>query len=124
MPPLPEAHCSPSSPPLLLPSPSAGTRRALLVSRSATRGLRVFSVPRDEGYLRLALRRASALQAACVLRGVEPPPDFHWRGGPAEVSDQAALLAATVAIAAGARTLASTATNYVPPGAERDSPFL
>jgi hypothetical protein len=55
----------------------AGTPSALLASRSATKGIRVFRVARDDVYLRQMLAVASRLWTAHVLLHRPPPADVY-----------------------------------------------
>lgn len=81
LPPLPCLHCL------------AGTRSGLLVSRSATKGLQVFRMPRDDAYLELLLRTLSRVWVEHAQRRRLPPPNiFHsWH-------DYHTLLTRTVAV--------------------------
>ncbi|GAB4823700.1 hypothetical protein N2152v2_010746 [Parachlorella kessleri] len=54
----------------------AGTRTALLVSRSATKGLHVFRMARDDDYLQLMLRVLSRFWSEFVQRQRQPPQDM------------------------------------------------
>jgi hypothetical protein len=71
------------------------------VSLSATRGARIFWVPRDDAYIARMLAFVAHFQANYVEARTTPPRDFH-----AGDAKHAALLAATLAIAAAARVRA------------------
>ncbi|EFN52793.1 hypothetical protein CHLNCDRAFT_138438 [Chlorella variabilis] len=81
----------------------AGTRSGLLVSRSATKGMRVFRMQRDDELLRLMLLVISRLWQQHVLPGRPPPADVYasWHEHHdmmrriREVANEAALVVAT-----------------------------
>eukprot|EP00887_Chlorella_sp_A99_P000528 scaffold17.g528.t1 len=92
----------------------AGTRSGLLVSRSATKGIRVFRMPRDDAYVRLMLAVLARLWRDHVLPQ-RPPPAEAW----ASWAEHHRLLSATAALAAGAAQVATAeSATYHPPGGD------
>lgn len=96
----------------------SGTPSALLASRSATKGIRVFRMARDEVYLRQMLAVASRLWTAHVLLRCPPPADAYT-----SMPEYGAFLQRTVQIAHNAEVVAAVADCEIAPCADR-RPFL
>lgn len=89
---------------------AAGTGSALLLSRSASRGVRLFRVYRDDAYLVSALDLVRELQHAHVARGTPPGAD-PWATRPGYGD----FVRHTVEVARGATVVLETgATPQVP----------
>ncbi|KAK9847291.1 hypothetical protein WJX84_002718 [Apatococcus fuscideae] len=66
-------------PQLQLEMLTSGAQYAMLVSRSATQGIRLFRMERDETFLRLMLQHISLLYTQHVIPRRAPPADLHWQ---------------------------------------------
>ncbi|KAK9850983.1 hypothetical protein WJX84_009134 [Apatococcus fuscideae] len=66
-------------PQLQLEMLTSGAQYALLVSRSATQGIRMFRMERCDQFLRLMLQHVSLLYTHHVIPRRAPPADLHWR---------------------------------------------
>lgn len=99
---------------------AAGARAGLLAMQSATRGVRVFRVERDDAYLRAMLSMLSAFHEEYVLRGIEPPERMF-----ASRPDHRALVTATIRMARGASVWEHIPTHLKLPGETYDMrPFV
>ena len=97
----------------------AGAASALLVSRSATHGVRVFRVARDDAYLRLMLCVLSELWTEHVARRRPPPPDALGR-----LPQHGELLRRTQAIARAAQVVRDVPEEDMPTVPKRDLRFF
>ena len=93
----PPAHWVPQ---LQLHMLATGCHSLLLLSRSATRGSRIFRVTRDHAYVRAMLDTLSHMYCAHVLRQRAPPPNMFSKD-----SRYRALLAATARLGRQAAVL-------------------
>ncbi|BDA44460.1 hypothetical protein COCOBI_05-6450 [Coccomyxa sp. Obi] len=93
---------------------------ALLVSRSATKGLTIYRMWRDEDYVQTMLHFVSRLYTEHVLPGRTPPANIFWG-----LPEYASFLERTVALADGAAVVAHITTAEVERAACADfRPFL
>ncbi|PNW76449.1 hypothetical protein CHLRE_11g467596v5 [Chlamydomonas reinhardtii] len=95
---------------------AAGTASGLLLSRSPSRGVKLFRVYRDDGFLASAWELVRELQASHVLRRVPPGPD-PWSGRPG----YGGLIERVVGLAGGAQVLVETRGTPLLPGADPDA---
>lgn len=99
---------------------AAGTRAGLLAMQSATRGVRVFRVERDDWYIRAMLTIVSEFYVTYVLPGVEPPERMF-----ASRKIHKDLVAATVRLARNAVLWDHIPKHHMLPGEEYDlRPFI
>ena len=99
---------------------AAGTRAGLLCLQSATRGVRVFRVERDDAYVRGMLELLSEFYTSHVLTGVEPPVRMF-----ANRRQHKDLVKATVRMARDAVLVDDIPKHLMLPGEEYDlRPFV
>jgi len=99
---------------------AAGAHAGLLAMQSATRGVRVFRVERDDAYLRAMLSMLSAFHEEYVLRGIEPPERMF-----ASRAEHRALVTATIRMAREASVWEHIPTHLKLPGETYDMrPFV
>ncbi len=82
---------------------ATGCWSVLIVSRSASKGIRLYRVFRDDAYLQVMLAYVRQLYEGHVLKGVAPPKDAFFTE-----SGYRHLLSSTAAIARQAELIAST----------------
>ena len=99
---------------------AAGTQAGLLAMQSATRGVRVFRIERDDDYIRAMLSILSEFYTRYVLEGIEPPERMF-----AHRKDHQELIAATIRIARSAVIWDHIPKHLMLPGEEYDlRPFV
>lgn len=91
----------------------AGTNSSLLVSRSATLGMRVFRVHRDDEYLRLMLTIIQRLYERHVKPRQPPPAEAFSR-----LPEHGLLVRRTIQIASSAEVVLEVEDEEVVPGAD------
>ncbi|KAG2439062.1 hypothetical protein HYH02_006589 [Chlamydomonas schloesseri] len=95
---------------------AAGASSALLLSRSPSRGVRLFRVYRDDQFLASAWELVRELQASHVVRRVPPGPD-PWSGRPG----YGGLIERVVGLATGAQVVVETRGTPLLAGADPDA---
>ncbi|KAG2432131.1 hypothetical protein HXX76_009057 [Chlamydomonas incerta] len=95
---------------------AAGTSSGLLLSRSPSRGVRLYRVYRDDAFLTAAWELVRELQTSHVLRRVPPGPD-PWSGRPG----YGGLIERVVGLASGAQVVVETRGTPLLPGADPDA---
>jgi len=99
---------------------ATNTHSAFLAMQSATRGIRVFLVQRDDAFIAAMLRRISRLYTTFILTGKDPP--MNWE---VHSSEHKKLVAEAVRIARSASVFALIPESLVPEGVEVDQqPFI
>ena len=98
---------------------AAGTQAGLLCMQSATRGVRVFYVPRDDKYVAAMLGILSDFFARYVQTGV-PPPERAFN----DRRDHQALVRATRRVAASCVLVEEIAHARLPGEAYDERPFV
>ena len=123
--PLPPASAIPQ---LHLQMLACGSRSALLVSQSATRGARVWRVARDDDFLRRMLLVASSAFEKHVAGGEPAPPPAASEGSSSRPQQHAAGVEAVVRLADAAVAIAASAKEValLPPleGVDPSRAFL
>jgi len=99
---------------------AAGTQAGLLAMQSATRGVRVFRIERDDKYIRAMLALVSEFYVTYVLGGEEPPERMF-----AHRQDHREFVSATVRLARTAVIWEQIPTHHKLPGEVYDlRPFI
>ncbi|KAG2440766.1 hypothetical protein HXX76_003622 [Chlamydomonas incerta] len=117
-------HAVPAAwvPQLQLHMLATGCQSALVVSRSASKGMTVFRLLRDDEYLQRMMGVLARLNNEYVRRGLTPPPDMFARQ-----SDYCAFLGITARLARHATPLYPGRGVWRPPAEEaldRDDAFI